>query len=947
MVRQLVRDDSTAEDMVQATLTEALADDSAGSTNLRGWLGSTARRLTSQYWRSSARRDRREHRVGLEDEIVLQNSSELTEMFDIANRALHQLPEEERVAVMMRHMQGLKASEVALEMNMPVEEVYRHTENGTRKLRDRLETRYGRDWRSSCLAILALPGIKRAPVGLVPMVASITVGFVLLAGGFWALQVDDPTPQTSSGKLASLPRGESTTDTTGSGALADTAPVRSNLPLLSLGSVEVLCQVIGTDMLPYASAHVMAFWQNSQREERKGITDAAGFLSFVIPADVENLKLQFGGFGLFGRTVSVAMENREQLQVLQLVEGSIPASFRSMHARAGETIEVKGGGDFQPRNEWYGLCVTEEGGIAPLLLPAPGRYHASGLGADPTWFGSHFLVGLEGVQDPIHVAFDVPSGFTLVAQEAETTMLLDQARYFLTHGTGEGFRRTPLSSHRGRLHLDEELPLDPREAVQVQVDGYFDSFALIQGSVTEEIVLPLFRKEQVEARLHLPSPNRTPVSLILYDSCPMIKLPDRLGGGELTSRSGIPNPLDIDSEGRFLMPRPIDWPGDGFRFKVVDDLGETWESDFYSPGDREGSELEFTLPPKPEGMISFSVPGGKPASSSVQYLVYPVGGGVEPHNPMVPDEAGRLQLETWTGEYTGVQYLEPGMKMILKARLPEGTTSAHFECGIPDRNSSLSGQIHGPDGQLLADGSTFYATYLEPIPVVGPGSTEEALLTFIGSIENGHASLEDCPEGMYSIGLDFRGLPSVHEVDTSESFEIRFAANHVIMARVHDSETGAPLDAALIDTSIIRSNGMPSQYQYADAGCGFYSRAFSADFDRSRLLFAKWKYEPEMVGLLLSGDLTTVRLKPGRSARVDLEELGLSLIEGNSWICDAWGDVDDPRQPLVSVYGTEIRNSYAPRAAFHFLEVDGDSTETGRAILMHEDGTAELVEHGA
>lgn len=941
MVRQLVRDDFTAEDMVQATMTEAIADDSAGATNLRGWLGSTARRLTAQHWRSGARREDREQRVGLNNEVVLRKSSELTEMFDIANRALHELPEEERVAVMMRHMQAMKPSEVAMEMGVPVEQVYRHTENGTKKLRDRLETRYGRDWRSNCLAILALPGVKKGAYSLVPLAASVAVCLTLLAGGFYAFDLfGEDAPHEVGPDLA----GTSTANASASGssALQPSAPQRSNLPLLSQGTDGVHCRVVDPEGLSHASAQVIAIWKRGWYASTEGITDQDGYLTLSPPEDAEDLRLIFGGDGTFGISVPVPPEARGDLQVLQLVEGTIPVSFLAVGAPAGEVIEVKGRAYFGLPDTLLGTCITDEEGIARLNLPAAGHYIAKCRSAGKGLPGSAFHVDSSGILTPIPVPYRLHSSYKLVAQDARGGQTLDQARYLITTFTDDGLVSQPVQSDRGHLFLDREFPLGFSTLIHVQADGYQDIFAKFNAPVAGETELPMLKLEMVPASIHLADTRRTIVSLTLFDAYRTISLPDRNGTGGIDISPAVPIPLSIENDGTFSMPRAIGWLGHAFRLEAVDDLGETWSSELYGPNDRSGQTLAFEIPPKPTGRTTVKILGTKPASASVQYECSSIVQGAIPMFFAEPDESGTLHFETYPGTGLEIDYSAQDLRMTVRPQLPDGIDSGDFRCTIPDPVETLSGTMYGPEGLLLPDGSVFPAKYLESVPVLGPGVSEHATIEYYGEVVDGQAILENCPAGRYSISLSYQGLQLEYEVRTSEPFEIRFPECHVVSLRVLDEETGAPLGAVLCDTASMNSLGYPTEIHSSDSGSGFLAKAFRLDYPRSHLVVAKWYYEPEVVRSPGSDELTTIRLKPGRFVRVDLEDFGLAVTEGNTWICDTWGGAEDPRQPFVRFTGTKVHTVYAPRHAFYFLEVDAEGRETDRAFLIHEDGTAEL-----
>jgi len=95
-------------------------------------------------------------------------------------------------------------------------------------------------------------------------------------------------------------------------------------------------------------------------------------------------------------------------------------------------------------------------------------------------------------------------------------------------------------------------------------------------------------------------------------------------------------------------------------------------------------------------------------------------------------------------------------------------------------------------------------------------------------------------------------------------------------------------------------------------------------------------FAPEELPPYVSSELVDITMRtPGRKhIIVDTAAQGVILDESKSWIIDAWGDFNDPRQGLVTEYcdGNELSVIGAPLGEFNFLEIDSTGRPTNRVI---------------
>ncbi|MCC7171958.1 MAG: sigma-70 family RNA polymerase sigma factor [Planctomycetes bacterium] len=198
MARQLVRDPSLADDLVQETWVAALRQ---GREAGRGWLATVLRNAAAQWRRSDSARERRELAVApaegsgdpaasIVDRLATQRS-----VLD----AVLTLPEAARTVVLLRFYEDLPPREIARRLGEPLASVKSRLHRALERLRAELDARHGGS-RSSWLVALA-PFAKPAQAGwfvaggtamavATKWAACGAVVSVLAAGGWW-IAADD------------------------------------------------------------------------------------------------------------------------------------------------------------------------------------------------------------------------------------------------------------------------------------------------------------------------------------------------------------------------------------------------------------------------------------------------------------------------------------------------------------------------------------------------------------------------------------------------------------------------------------------------------------------------------------------------------------------------------------------------------------------------------------
>lgn len=160
LARQLVRDDATADDVVQDSMAAALQSPPAADRPLRPWLARVVGNAARQRARGEGRRGVREREAAREE--GLPSAAQLTERAEAQRLlidALLALDEASREVVLLRYYEDLSSAEIARRTGEPAATVRSRLKRALDRLKDTLDERVegGRGaWRTA-LAPLALP----------------------------------------------------------------------------------------------------------------------------------------------------------------------------------------------------------------------------------------------------------------------------------------------------------------------------------------------------------------------------------------------------------------------------------------------------------------------------------------------------------------------------------------------------------------------------------------------------------------------------------------------------------------------------------------------------------------------------------------------------------------------------------------------------------------------
>lgn len=162
LARRLVRDDATAQDLVQETWLAALEAPPAADGRLRPWLARVLLNFARQRKRGEDRRLRREATAARPEALPpVSEASERIEAQRVLAEALAELPEDLKTTVVLRYFDGLSPAEIARRQGIPGGTVRWRLHRATDELRERLAKRGGEGrW-----ALALLPLLRRPPLG--------------------------------------------------------------------------------------------------------------------------------------------------------------------------------------------------------------------------------------------------------------------------------------------------------------------------------------------------------------------------------------------------------------------------------------------------------------------------------------------------------------------------------------------------------------------------------------------------------------------------------------------------------------------------------------------------------------------------------------------------------------------------------------------------------------
>jgi RNA polymerase sigma factor (sigma-70 family) len=201
LVRRLVAPDD-ADDLEQELHVAALERPPRNRVALPSWIATTLRNLVAKRWRGRARREAREAAAARPE--PLPSTDQLVarvELEEFLLRCVRELPEPERVAVLLRFFEGRSAAEIAAQLGLGVSSVRARLARALTRLRERLDQKSGGDrgqwvaaltpWFERGTAAAAAGATAATVVGVFSMGWKLTAAAVVLAlaaGAWWSVE---------------------------------------------------------------------------------------------------------------------------------------------------------------------------------------------------------------------------------------------------------------------------------------------------------------------------------------------------------------------------------------------------------------------------------------------------------------------------------------------------------------------------------------------------------------------------------------------------------------------------------------------------------------------------------------------------------------------------------------------------------------------------------------
>lgn len=156
LARRLVLDEHHAADVTQDTWLAALKNPPALGKPVRNWLSTVIRNITINLARGEKRRAEREKSFARPDSIP--DSSKMVEKLEIRGlliRAVLNLKEPFRIAIILRYYEGMSSREISKHLGLPLATVRTRIHRGVKQLKEDLKNNRD-DWR---LALFPLAGL--------------------------------------------------------------------------------------------------------------------------------------------------------------------------------------------------------------------------------------------------------------------------------------------------------------------------------------------------------------------------------------------------------------------------------------------------------------------------------------------------------------------------------------------------------------------------------------------------------------------------------------------------------------------------------------------------------------------------------------------------------------------------------------------------------------------
>lgn len=262
LARALVRDESSAEDVVQATWLAAANHPPRATAALGGWLRRVATNVARQWQRSDGRRAAREQRAAppeLQPSTIAEAAAQL-ELQQRVLAAVDALEPKYRAVVVLRFLEGLGVGSIAAKLELPAATVRTQLHRALAQLRERLDAAHGGErerWQQG-LVLLGAEAASEAALG--GAVVSIVATLLLLVGGtWWWVALAEPADAEQEAALAAAAAASPLPDDVRAiaDAAAESSAAAERAPVAGLILPTVSGRVINALGAPVAGATVV------------------------------------------------------------------------------------------------------------------------------------------------------------------------------------------------------------------------------------------------------------------------------------------------------------------------------------------------------------------------------------------------------------------------------------------------------------------------------------------------------------------------------------------------------------------------------------------------------------------------------------------------------------------------------------------------------------------
>jgi RNA polymerase sigma-70 factor (ECF subfamily) len=204
----LVGNEAGADDLTQEALMRAIERPPVAGSSVKAWFARVVRNLAIDQGRKRQRRVAREWKVvegkagpsaGVEPKVAQPSDIQARlEMQEQLAQAVRELPEPYRTTTVMYYFDQLGTEEIAARLGLQSSTVRNQLSRARARLRDRLERRFGADWKAMCIALFLRPSSQPVPPppppGVPAGLAGAMAAGVLLVGAWMAASALAPTP---------------------------------------------------------------------------------------------------------------------------------------------------------------------------------------------------------------------------------------------------------------------------------------------------------------------------------------------------------------------------------------------------------------------------------------------------------------------------------------------------------------------------------------------------------------------------------------------------------------------------------------------------------------------------------------------------------------------------------------------------------------------------------